>query len=150
MPLPIRESCDLELPGELFNDNGVAVIQLSGGRYAGDWEVSVLNSADGPRLGRFSTEVAWQDKPALEKDPRYPYLALETGFAWLMGQAAEHGWRVVGYSVLNHLYDSDTAPYFCLAQAVIANRGFTPSPGVEYADEMTLDQVMGYSTAKEG
>jgi hypothetical protein len=143
MPLPISSSEDLSIPATEFNEHGLAVIMLSGGRYGGDWMIGASTNVDGDRLGEFETD-AGPSKPALERDPRYPYLAIETAFIWLMGEAPKHGWRVVGFECFNDRYGEAERPYFCLARAVVASEQFKPSPGVTYADEMTLDAVMGY------
>jgi hypothetical protein len=143
MPLPVGSSENLSIPAGQFNGDGLAVIMLSGGRYGGDWVIGASASDDGPRLGEFMTE-AGSSRTALERDPRYPDLAIETAFTWLMGEAPKRGWRVVGFECLNDQYGEAERPYFCLARAVVASGKFKPSPGVTYADEMTLAAVMGY------
>lgn len=142
MPLPVSSSENLSIPPDQFNGDGLAVIMLSGGRYGGDWSVAVSVSADGPRLGEFTTD-AGPSKDDMKRDPRYPDLAVETAFIWLRGEADRLGWRVVGFECLNDQYGEAGRPYFCLARAIIAREGFEPAPGVAYADEMTLDAVMG-------
>lgn len=148
MPLPISSSEDLSIPDSQFNEHGLAVIMLSGGRYGGDWVIGASASADGGVLGvlgELRTE-AGSSKATLERDPRYPYLAIETAFIWLVGEAHRHGWRVVGFECLNDQYGEAERPYFCLARAVVASEKFEPAPAATYADEMTLDAVMGYGT----
>ena len=146
MPLPVSSSENLSIPPDQFNADGLAVIFLSGARYGGDWTVTTSVSADGPVLGGFNTG-AGASRPALKGDPRYPYLAIETAFIWLRGETARLGWRVVGFECLNDQYGERERPYFCLARAIIAGERFTPAPGVAYADERTLDAVMGYGRA---
>lgn len=145
MPLPVSSSEPLSIPAAEFNEHGLAVIMLSGGRYGGDWAIGASTNADGEKLGELRTE-AGSSRRELEHDPRYPYLAIETAFAWLTGEVQRHGWRVVAFDCLNDQYGEAERPYFCLAQAIVASGQFKPSPGVTYADEMTLDAVMGYGT----
>jgi len=145
MPLPISSSEDLSIPAAEFNEHGLAVIMLSGGRYGGDWVIGASASADGGELGvlgEVRTSVDDRRKRALENDPGYPDRAIETAFIWLMGEAPKHGWRVVGFECLNDQYGPAERPYFCLARAIIASERFEPAPGVTYSDEMTLDAVM--------
>jgi hypothetical protein len=118
---------------------------LSGGRYGGDWVIGASTNADGDLLGEVRTE-AGASRRELERDPRYPYLAIESAFAWLVGEAKRLGWRVVGFECFNDQYREEDRPYFCLARALVANASFVPRPGVAYADEMTLDAVMDYGT----
>lgn len=112
MPLPVSSTEPLSIPAGQFNEHGLAVIFLSGGRYGGDWVISVSASADGGELGvlgEVRTE-AGSARPALEPDPSYPYLAIETAFAWLRGEAEEKGWRVVGFECLNDRYGPGERP----------------------------------------
>lgn len=146
MPLPMSSSEDLQISESEFDANGLAVIMLAGGRYGGDWVVRASTSADGEALGEFRT-ASGSSKAELQRDPAYPYLAVETAFIWLMGQAPKREWRVVHFECLNHRYDKAERPFFCLAQAIIANRAFTPAPGVTYADQLSLDAVMGYAAS---
>jgi hypothetical protein len=145
MPLPVASSDGLTIPAGDFNDDGLAVIILQGGRYGGDWTVHAM--IDGDSLGEFSTEVDARRKAELQTDPGYPDRAIETAFIWLMGEAKRQGMRVVFFECLNSRYDAESRPYFCAAQALVASAAFTPEAGVTYADEMTLDAVMGYATA---
>ncbi len=145
MPLPIGSSEDLNIPDSQFNEHGLAVVFLSGGRYGGDWVVSASAEGGDRKLGEFQTDGG-TSKAELERDPRYPYLAIETAFIWLMGEAPKQGRRVVGFECLNDRYAEAERPYFCLARAVVANASFAPRPGIAYADEMTLDAIMGYGT----
>lgn len=138
MPLGISSGTGLELPAGEFNADGLAVIMISGGRYGGAWAISATATADGPKLGEFRTSSPRD----LTGDPRYPDLAIETAFIWLRGETVRLGLRLVGFENLNQHYDAGSRPYFCLAQAVIANRSFVPVPGVRYADDQTLDEAM--------
>ncbi len=144
MPLPIASSEDLTIPPRSFNENGLAVIMLSGARYGGDWVISATASAHGPAFGKLWTSVDERRKQALEQDPGYPDRAIETAFIWLAGETKRQDLRVVMFERLNDQYGESERPYFCLARAVIASEKFTPMPGVTYADEMTLDAAMGY------
>lgn len=39
MPLPVSSSEPLSIPAAEFNEHGLAVIMLSGGRCGGDWAI---------------------------------------------------------------------------------------------------------------
>lgn len=142
MPLPIASSESLSIPEAEFNEHGLAVVFLSGGRYGGDWVIGACTEDSGG-IGEFSTDGG-PSKAELERDSRYPDLAAETAFTWLRGEAGRLGLRVVAFDCLNSRYGPAERPYFCLARAVVANASFEPKPGAVYADEMTLDAVMGY------
>jgi hypothetical protein len=144
MPLPIAVSEDLAVPGSMFNEDGLAVLMLSGGRYGGDWVIGVgsLPYGEHDPIGELRTAVDERRKQELLHDPGYPDRAIESAFIWLMDQAKRQGLRVVGFENMNSRYSESERPFFCLAQAVIASRAFEPAPGVTYADEMTLDAVM--------
>jgi len=139
MPLGVSSSTGLDIPAGTFNSDGLAVIMLSGGRYGGQWVITVSAQADGPQFGEFWAD---SDGRVLTGDPRYPDLAIETAFIWLMAEAPPRGWRVVSFENLNRHYGPGERPYFCLARAIIASSSFTPQPGAVYADQMTLAEVM--------
>ena len=147
MQLPVSGAEPLSIPESAFNDNGLAVIMVPGGRYGGDWSVNFMGPDDA-KLGSIFTSVDERSKQALLSDPGYPDRAIETAFIWLTGQAREHGWRVVSWECFNSQYAEAERPFFCLARAIVASETFTPAPGVTYADEMTLDEVMGYSASR--
>jgi hypothetical protein len=132
MALPIADATPLNIPGTAFNDDGLAVLAIPGGRYGGDWSIGVM--AGDVNCGKIFTSVEDHRKQALQHDPGYPDLAIETAFTWLAGQAREHGWRLVSWESFNNRYGPGERPYFCLAQAIVANETFTPKPGVTYAD----------------
>jgi hypothetical protein len=138
MPLPIASSKDLNISASHFNEHGLAVIMLTGGRYGGDWSIAAASRDN--TLGEFRTTVDDRRQQALLNDPGYPDRAVETAFIWLVDQ----GMRVVSFENMNGRHAPAERPYFCLAQAIVANVSFEPAPGVTYADEMTLDAVMGY------
>jgi hypothetical protein len=140
MPLAIESAKALNIPETAFNADGLAVLTVPGARYGGDWSVSFRGTGDA-ELGSVFTS-AGRSKRELESDPRYPYLAIETAFIWLIGQAREHGWRVVSWECFNSCYGENERPFFCLARAIVASPAFVPEPGVTYADELTLDAVM--------
>ena len=142
MPLQVRSAEVLDIPETAFNEHGLAVLMLPGGRYGGDWSISYM--AGDAKCGSLFTSVDDRRKRELEKDPGYPDRAIETEFIWLTGAAQEQGLRVVGFECLNSQYGEAERPFFCLARVVVASKAFVPSPGVTYADEQTLDAVMGY------
>ena len=148
MPLPYVTDQALRIPAGAFNADGLAVLAVQGARYGGDWHVAVTDQADQQdSLGRFQTEAGGASrKRELTSDPGYPYRAIESAFIWLIEQTRAQDLRVVMFTCLNHHYGPDEAPYFCAAQAVIADGSFVPQPGTLYADEQTLDQVMGYTS----
>jgi hypothetical protein len=142
MPLSVESAEALDIPESAFNSDGLAVLMVPGGRYGGDWSVTFVGPDD-VKFGKIFT-AAGRSKQELLNDPRYPYLAAETAFIWLVGQAREQGWRVVSWECFNDQYGEDERPYFCLARAIVASEKFTPAPGAAYADELTLDEAMGY------
>ena len=158
MPLPIASHEPLSIPESAFNADGLAVIMLPGGRYGGNWLIKVVDAStpDSPAkqpAGEFWTSADDRAKRALENDPGYPDRAIETAFIWLAGETKRQGLRVAGFENFNREYGPAERPYFCLARAVVANKAFTPAPGVTYADEQSLDAVMGYvqsAATKEG
>lgn len=143
MPLPIASSEALNISPSEFNEHGLAVIMLPGGRYGGDWVIQAV-SADGQSQpeGEFRTSVDDRRKRELESDRAYPDRAIETAFIWLTGETKRQGLRVVGFECLNDQYSEAERPFFCLARAIIAGPTFEPAPGAVYADEMTLDAAM--------
>jgi hypothetical protein len=152
MPLPIASWVNLAIPAGLFNEHGLAVLTLQGGRYGGDWVITPV-SQDGRYLagGEFTTSAGSERRmQALLTDPGYPDRAIETALIWLMGEAKRQGLRVVMFECLNGQYPETDRPYFCAARAVIASQSFKPAPGVIYDDEQTLDAVMGYVPRKTG
>jgi hypothetical protein len=152
MPLPIASSEDLAIPAAMFNEHGLAVLTLQGGRYGGDWVITPV-SPDGRDLdgGGLTTSAGDERaRQALLADPGYPDRAIETAFIWLMEQAKRQGLRVVAFECLNSQYPETDRPYFCAARAVVAGQSFRPAPGVIYDDEQTLDAVMGYVPRKTG
>lgn len=145
MPLPCHTRKPLKIPASAFNDDGLAVLMLTGGRYGGDW-VMGLTPMDTPGdiCGELSTE-AGDRKSVLLSDPAYPDRATETAFIWLLTQAKEYGCRLVAWESMNHQYKPPEALYFVAARAIVANEAFVPAEGATYADEMTLDAAMGYT-----
>jgi len=144
MPLPYETRKPLNLPATSFSGDGLAVLQVQGGRYGGDWVISVTDGQDS--FGELEAHAPPGRKAELMRDPGYPDRAIETAFIWLLAQAQERGWRVVYWECLNGQYGPREVAYFCTARVIIANERFAPQPGVKYADEQTLDAVMGYSS----
>jgi hypothetical protein len=136
MPLPVEHSIPLNVPTDAFDEKGLCELFVSGGRYSGIWSMAVLRGADGPVLGRLTA-----GRRELKQDPCYPDLAVDTAFVWLMGEAAEHGWRVLWFKNLNSQYGPGERPYFVLAQVVIGSQRFKPKPGVRYADQLMPDDA---------
>lgn len=141
MPLAFTTDQPLDLNGCEYNDDDLAVLMLAGGRYGGIWAVQAM-TAEGDVIGSFQTHLDESKHADLPNDPRYPYLAAETGFIWLREQTAQLGVQLLHFECLNHQYAAESAPYFCAAQFIVAGETFEPAPGVEYADQWTLDQAM--------
>ena len=146
MPLPVASAEALDIPESAFDGNGLAVLMIPGGRYGGDWTVSVM--AGDINCGSLSTTAPERSKRELLSDPGYPDRAIETAFIWLISETRKQSLRVVSWECLNSQHSPAECPYFCLARAIVASETFTPAPGVTYADEMTLDEVMGYSATR--
>jgi len=149
MPLPISSSEDLHIPDSQFNEHGLAVLMIPGGRYGGDWSISFVGPDDA-KIGSIFTSAPERSKQELQSDRAYPDRAIETAFIWLVGQAREQAMRVVAWECFNSQYAEAERPYFCLARAIVASKAFIPAPGATYADEMTLDEAMGYVTTETG
>ena len=149
MPLPISSSEDLHIPASQFNEHGLAVLMIPGGRYGGDWSIT-FSGAGHVKCGALFTSVDDRRKQELQQDPGYPDRAIETAFIWLVGETRKQGLRVVGFECLNSQHGPAERPYFCLARAIVASEKFVPVPGARYADEMTLDEAMGYVTTETG
>ena len=149
MPLPYTTEHDLDIPADAFNADGLDVLIARGGRFRSrkDWWIEFIAQTappDGPDAqGDFWVDVDDQRRHALENDPAYPDLAIETAFTRLVEQGKERGWRVVMWKCLNSHYGPADAPFCCAAQVVVANAAFVPTPRFRYADEMPLDEVMG-------
>ena len=123
---------DLTLADTAFNDDGLAVLFVSGGRYGGDWKMTASLSAGGGSCGSFWTA---RPGPVSEDNPQYPDMAVTAAFSWLAAQARAREWRVLSWENLNSKYGPAERPYFALARAVLGSKRFTPLPGALYADE---------------
>lgn len=135
MPLPYEVHEALQVSTSSFNDDGLAVLMVHGGRYGGDWEINARLSSDDPsREPRGS--IGTSRGRTSTKDERYPDLALDSAFVWLNDEAKKRGWRLVHWESLNDNFPSDQKPYFVLARALLANERFVPAEGVIYADEI--------------
>jgi hypothetical protein len=145
MPLPFCVTQALDVPPADFNAHGLAVVDIRGGRYGGDWVVSAVIAGRQPDevIGRIDTEAGGR-RDHLTSDPQYPDRAIETAFVWLNDETRRRGWRLVSCECANQGIPAHQAPYFCAARVIIASETFVPAPGVTYADELTLDHWMGY------
>ena len=122
----------------LFPHEDFPVSNFFGGRYGGNWSMAASLRPSSDTVGQLTTERGGVSL----NDPRYPDLALESAFIWLMAQAKKHGWRVLFFENHNERYAEAERPYFVLAQAILGNASFKPKPGVKYADEGTLDEAV--------
>ncbi|NUR59397.1 MAG: hypothetical protein HOV87_12120 [Catenulispora sp.] len=132
MALPFRQTTELAIPDELFSEHGLAVLTVHGGRAGGHWHIRITDPS-GVTGGIVTT---YSDPQAASDDPTYPDLAVEAAYFWIRDAVADRGLRLLQLESLNDRYDADQRPYFCLAQAVIANAAFVPEPGVIYADQI--------------
>lgn len=140
--MPLEYETTKPLTINSYNENGLAVLAVQGGRYGGTWAISAVPVGGAQPAGEIRTFLDQERHPDLTNDPRYPNLAIESAFIWLRDQTANQGLRLVYFECLNHRHSAGEAPYFCAAQAVIAGPAFRPQPGVEYADTWTLDHAM--------
>lgn len=137
MPLPYNVNDALDIPAEAFNADGIAVIEIRGGRYGGDWVISAsAGRADGT-IGEIETcyDLSRDD---LTKDERYPDLAVDTAYVWLHGEMKQRGWRLLAWENFNAHCGPDERPYFMAARAVVGSDKFVPAAGVKYADEIPV------------
>lgn len=138
MPLPYDTSKNLDIPTSTFNDDGIAVIDIRGGRYGGHWVINAfVAGADEREAGSIETCYDLR-RDDLTKDERYPNLAADTAYVWLHGEMKQRGWRLLAWENLNQHYPAGERPYFMAARAVIGSDKFVPAPGVKYADEMAV------------
>ena len=142
MPLPYDTSKTLRIPTEAFNDNGIAVLDIHGGRYDGHWVIDAFiaganKRSDEPEIGGIETCYDLQ-RDDLTKDDRYPDLAVDTAYVWLNDEMKKLGWRLLAWDNFNGQQDPGMRPYYIAARVVIGSDKFVPSPGVKYADEMTV------------
>ena len=138
MPLDYTTTQPLDLQGVEYNDDDLAVLMLAGDRYGGEWFVEA-QTPDGATIGQYRTHIDDGRNTDLRDDPRYPYLAVESGFIWLRDQLAHLGVQLLDFECLNHHYDT---AFFCAARFVVAGETFEPIAGVDYADQWTLDYAM--------
>ena len=148
MPLAVASAEPLDIPESAFNANGLAVIMVPGGRYGGDWSVNFMG-ADDAKFGEIFTAAPESSKRKLLSDPGYPDRAIETAFIWLVGQAREHGCGSSASSASTRPTATPSAPTSASpAPSSPARR--SSRCRVPYADEMTLDEAMGYVTTETG
>lgn len=132
MTLRTTTEQDLALPENAFNDDGLAVLFISGGRYGGNWAMRAALTAGGEPCGQFWVLRGPGDSSA---DPRYPDRAVAAAIGWLKAQCALKSWRMLASENLNAEYGPGERPYFTLARAVIGGERFEPAPGIRYEDE---------------
>lgn len=134
MPLSYVLRTPLDVPAPAFNDNAIAVIEIRGSRYGGDWVITA-NAASAPEpLGKIETSYDMTRRD-MTQDERYPDLAVDTAYVWLHDHVTKHGWRLLSWDNHNKRIPADEKPYFMAAQALIGSEDFVPAPGVKYADE---------------
>lgn len=137
MPLPYNTAHALEVPTEAFNADGIAVINISGGRYGGHWDINAFATGDDEPIGEIQTCYDL-DRSDLTKDARYPDLAVDTAYVWLHDMVKTRGWRLLTWDSLNAGYGPNERPYFMAARALIGSEDFVSAPGVKYADEIPV------------
>lgn len=143
MPLPFTQETALSVPDDVFNQDGLAVATVRGGRYSGHWNLSIA-APESVAGGIFTSSPRAH---FLATDPFYPTLALETVFIWLRQETVRLGLRLIHFESLNDRYGPQERPFFCAARVIFASHTFVPWPGATYADEVTLDEAMGYTKA---
>lgn len=101
-----------QLPTARFNEDGIAVLILTGSRYGGEWSLGLLGPDD-------------QDNPiaSVRTDKTEdPDVALLAGIAWVREQAATIGLKVAHAASQNHRYPADQRPFFATAQVVLVDK----------------------------
>lgn len=137
MPLHYDVEEELNIPAELFNADAIAIININGGRYGGDWVISASARGVDESLGQINTSHD-RSRYDLTQDERYPDLAVDTAYVWLHDHVKKHGWRLLVWENFNSQIGPDERPYFAYARAVIGSDKFVPAPGVKYADEIPV------------
>lgn len=137
MPLHYDVEEELNIPAELFNADAIAVIDINGGRYGGDWVISASARTVDESLGQINTSHD-RSHHDLTQDERYPDLAADTAYVWLHDHVKKHGWRLLTWECFNNQMGPDERPYFMSVRAAIGSDKFVPAPGVKYADEFPV------------
>jgi hypothetical protein len=103
----------LTVPVEMFNDDGIAPLIATGGRYGGEWVINVVHdpAADATILGTVHTERT--------EDPD---VAAATAKAWIEAECERLGLKVAHYVNHNNRYGPDERPYFTTAQVLLVDK----------------------------
>ena len=111
--LPYEVTQELALPAEAFDQNGMAVLAITGGSYGGTWVLNAISThlppSEAEPAGQIETDEA----------PRQPERPLTAARHWLTAYCAANGCELAHFEPLNHTYSPDEAPFFSSAQAVI-------------------------------
>lgn len=125
MPLPYEVTTDLDIPADAFNADGIAIVNVQGGRYGGNWVIRAFVGTASEPAGEIESTYDLR-RSDLTKDERYPDLAVDTVYVWLHDHVKKHACS----------FGADERPFFIAARALIGSVEFVPAPGVKYADEI--------------
>lgn len=137
MPLLYTTVSGLAVNSGSFNGDAVAVLNIQGTGYGRKWMI-IVSDEDYATVGEFA--AGRLETESISDSDDYPLRVLETAYVWVHDQATKRGWRVLAWNADE--YPTNQRPHFIAAQVLIGSEAFVPTPGVVYADEMTLDQVM--------
>lgn len=112
--LTYQETRPLNIPADVFNADGIAVLSLDGCSYGGAW---VLDAQPVYEAG-LSRQVVGTIETGYA--PRQPERALTALRAWLEAYCEGAPFALVHFESLNDHYGPYAAPFFCSAQAAIA------------------------------
>ena len=115
-PLGYTVEKPLNIPAELFDKQGFALVMITGASYGDGWWL--LNA-----LGIGMDGLAL-DEPVgsieTDKAPRQPDRALTAARVWLGEYCAGTPFGIPVFEPLNHHYGPDEAPFFTSARVVVA------------------------------
>lgn len=109
MPLAYEVIDPLTLTAEAFNADGLAVITANGARYGSEWAMTFHDNDPAVSLGEIHT--AADDRPSM---------AVDTAYVFVNDACVKNGLKIVSFRNMNDRYPPDQAPYFALAQFVVA------------------------------
>lgn len=110
MPLVYGTTQPINLPDDVYNADGVAVLIAQGARYGGHWVITLIDGshppvADEPILGEIETVP--HDSPDM---------AFDTTLVWVNDYAARTGVKLAHAENLSGQYPPDQRPFFMLGQ----------------------------------
>lgn len=114
MPLAYEVTEPLTIPSAAFNKDGLAVLTAHGARYGGQWLISIFDNDPESKLGEIETVA--DDRPSM---------AVDTAYVFINDVCVKAGLKIVSFNNLNDRYPPDQAPFFALAQFVVADKDWT-------------------------